>query len=107
MTFNEDVLRALADPDCRKIIFSVKDKPHTIKELIEKTSIPQGTIFTKISTLEKLDLIQMAQYSNFKNAGPKARIFSSNFVSANIEISGIEPKIKIFKKIREDLKSAV
>lgn len=100
MTPDEEVVSALADPEYRKIIFSVINTAKTTKQIIAETGIPGSTAFKIMRRLQSLDLIRIEKLhveTDRKN-GPPAALYSSVILSANIEIKAMVPKVTLVKK---------
>jgi DNA-binding transcriptional ArsR family regulator len=52
----QDILDALDDPACRRIIMEL-DNPMTARELADSTDIPLSTLYRKLDTLSDASLI--------------------------------------------------
>ena len=52
------IVSAYSDPVTKKILESVKEKPLTISEIIERTSLPQTTTYRKINELIQCKLMR-------------------------------------------------
>lgn len=52
----QDVLDALDDPACRRIIMELND-PMTARELADSTDIPLSTLYRKLETLNDASLV--------------------------------------------------
>lgn len=87
---NNAVFKALADYDCRKIIFAIGDKQLTSLEIVTETGLPQSNVFSKLNTLQKCGLVDVLEYKPGK-AGPRSRVYVSKMTKAVIEIDGFEP----------------
>ena len=53
----QDVLDALDDPDCRSILSEIAE-PMTANELSDACSIPQSTLYRKLSLLSEASLVR-------------------------------------------------
>ena len=89
-TNNNKIFKALADYDCRKILFAIADGQLTSLEIIEQTNLPQSNVFSKLKALQLCGLVDILEYKTGK-AGPRSRVYVSKMVKAVIEIDGFEP----------------
>ncbi len=53
----QDILDALDDPACRRIIMELND-PMTARELADKTDIPLSTLYRKVDMLSDASLVR-------------------------------------------------
>lgn len=94
----DEIFRTLAEPDARKIIFSIlPDEKLTTLEIVAKTNLPESTVFVKVKKLEALGLIKMVGHEDIVHGGPKSKKYQSLILAVNIEISGPEPRMNLIR----------
>ena len=59
---NRDVINALGDPDCRKILEATYEKAKRASQILKEKKLPQTSLYRKLAQLEKLGLLKSKQY---------------------------------------------
>ncbi len=93
------VILAYSDPITAKILESIKEKPLTISEIIERTNLPQTTTYRKINELIQSKIIQSAGL--FLNKDNK-RVHSFATVIKHVRVYFEENEVIMFVNVKKN-----
>ena len=90
------ILNELANLESRHILFSIIQKPKTVKQISQEQKIPLSTVYKKIQVLTGISLI-FETHRDFSSDGKIIRFYQSKIDDVQIDISKFSPSIH-FKK---------
>ena len=88
----QKVIEALADAESRAILFSIIKKGKTASELADRHKIPLSSVYKKLSDLEELTLVYVAEII-VSDKGRKFKVYKSRISKADISIKKPEPSL--------------
>jgi DNA-binding transcriptional ArsR family regulator len=80
----QDVLEALNDPQCRRIVASL-DEPMTVREIAEAADIPLSTTYRKLDTLSQASLL--LEETEIRSDGQHASRYEIDFEEVVISLT--------------------
>lgn len=98
----EDVCDALADADCREIV-AVLDEPMSARELQERCSLPETTLYRKLDRLVEASLLRTD--FRFGDAGP-VEVYRVDFQSVRVDRTDGDLEVGVTRDRRPDQRLA-
>ncbi len=80
----QDVLDALDDPACRRIIMELRE-PMTAREIADATDIPLSTLYRKLDLLSEAELV--AEQTEIREDGHHTSRYQLTVESVNISLT--------------------
>ena len=90
----QKVIEALADAECRAILFSRIRKGKTASDLSSILKIPLSSVYKKLSDLENLTLVEIEK-TILSEKGRRFKIYRSRINRAEISIKKPDPTLTL------------
>lgn len=81
----QDVLAALEDPACRKILETVADERLTAQEIVAESDVPESTTYRKVEKLTEAGLVE--ERVRISSSGHHATDYQKSFEDVTVTVA--------------------
>lgn len=95
-----DVLSALGDPDCRRLLSTCEETPRTAQECAEGCDLPLSTVYRKLELLTDAGLLEEGRRIRSRNNHPTE--FSTSFDTLAVSLRAGDELSVDFRQVAAD-----